>query len=162
MFRRVEIEQVPGRLFLCAMPGRFEPLDVFLRVAREESVAAVVCLVPWRELESKSPEYAEFVRDRTPWAFRHHPIEDFGEPDDEAGFVALVREVAEDLRAGRTVVVHCAAGIGRTGTFAACVLRALGLAPELVRARVDAAGARAETPGQRTLIERLFGGSRVT
>src|SRR5690606_3821274 len=99
MLRRVDLEHVPGRLLLSSMPGRFEPLDTFLRAAREESVVAVVCLVPWRELESKAPDYAAFVRGRAPWAFRHHPIEDFGEPDDEAGFVSLVREVAEDLRA---------------------------------------------------------------
>lgn len=156
LLRRVAIVEVPGRLLLCSMPGRGAPLDTFLAAARADAVTTVVCLVPWPELRSSSPEYAAFVHGAPPWAFRHHPIDDFGEPDDEGAFAALVHEVAEELRAGRAVVVHCAAGIGRTGTFATCVLCALGVSPETARRRVEAAGSRAETPGQRALSERLF------
>jgi protein-tyrosine phosphatase len=39
----------------------------------------------------------------------------------------VVRVVVDELRAGRGVVVHCAAGTGRTGTVIACVLAALGM-----------------------------------
>ena len=39
-----------------------------------------------------------------------------------------VRRVLDQLRAGRHVAIHCHAGLGRTGMFAACLAReALGL-----------------------------------
>jgi protein-tyrosine phosphatase len=51
--------------------------------------------------------------------------------------LALVAGLVAHLRAGRTVIVHCLAGLGRTGTVAACCLVACGRPPgraiELVR-----------------------------
>ena len=42
------------------------------------------------------------------------------------GCEGLIRNVADRLREGKNVVVHCRGGLGRTGTVAACVLVALG------------------------------------
>ena len=38
----------------------------------------------------------------------------------------IVRMITERLEAGEGVVMHCAAGQGRAGTMAACVLMTLG------------------------------------
>jgi protein-tyrosine phosphatase len=65
----------------------------------------------------------------------------------------VVVRIVERLTAGRTVVVHCHAGIGRSGTIAALCLVASGVEParalDLVReARPDAATA----PGQEEFV----------
>ncbi len=67
-----------------------------------------------------------------------YPIVDMGVPSDVPLFADVVDGIAADVRAGRTVVVSCQAGYGRTGMTVACVLITAGLGAEdavdLVRA----------------------------
>lgn len=52
--------------------------------------------------------------------FVSYPIEDFKAPE-----LVLAKEIVEslasELRLGKTVILHCLAGLGRAGTLAACL-----------------------------------------
>lgn len=50
------------------------------------------------------------------------PTRDFSVPE-EGIFEPALREALAAARAGKTIAIHCHAGIGRTGTFAACLAR---------------------------------------
>jgi len=65
----------------------------------------------------------------------HHPIEDGFAPEDIQSFHVLVRTIRERL-ARETVLVHCNAGLGRTGTVAAGVLVLAGTEPDAAIANV--------------------------
>ncbi|CAE7228326.1 unnamed protein product [Symbiodinium natans] len=53
----------------------------------------------------------------------------------------------------QNVLLHCNAGIGRTGTGAVAILRSLGTDPEAAANWVADAGSGAETPGQKAFLQ---------
>ena len=59
-----------------------------------------------------------------------HPVPDMDVPPDPGAFRATLDGILDRLRAGRTVVVACRGGLGRTGTAVACLLVDGGLDPE--------------------------------
>jgi atypical dual specificity phosphatase len=82
----------------------------------------------------------------------HLPIPDFTAPDEETidRAVSFIREnVVEDL----PVLVHCAAGLGRTGTVLACYLVSTGIEPGEAIARVrEARPGSVETSAQELCV----------
>lgn len=113
----------PGRVGVGALSGVAWKRDLAadFRVLDREGVDLVVCLLEDHELP---PGYLAATWGR---AVVRVPVPDAGVPPVYGAFAVLVRRVAEMLRRGKRVVVHCAAGLGRSGTFAGCVLRTLGL-----------------------------------
>lgn len=117
---------VPGSLRLCGKraiaAGRFADPDMPWRT--------VVCLCRRHELEGRYPEYVAWMDgagdsgepDRSIW----WPIHDLGaEPVERT--LPFVDDLVARLRAGDDLLVHCAAGLGRAGTTAVCILVRLGV-----------------------------------
>ena len=138
------------------MPGRSEPLEKFFGWCRGVSVDEIVCLVDNDEIGKKSPEYAaELAAGTFPLPVEQFPIPDYGVPKDIKGLADLARRVVEKLRTGRKIVLHCAAGHGRTGMFAVMVLLASGMSLESALKDVQAAGSSPETEEQRQVLRKL-------
>ncbi len=154
MFRHVPLpEDVKGRLYLHSMPGRFEPLQASVDEIQRRGIAQVICLTSLEEIRGKSPAYARLLSNGAmPWRQVMFPIVDFGVPSSRQRFLSFVLQIAQSLRAGDYVLLHCAAGIGRTGLVAASVLVALGMSADAAQQTVQAAGSYAERPEQVELI----------
>jgi protein-tyrosine phosphatase len=138
------------------MPGRFERWPAFLADVRRRRIDLVVCLTPPEELASLSPAYWQAVAEGSlDFRFINLPMQNYGLPRDMAGFRAGIEQIASSLMSGDGVFLHCAAGIGRTGTVAACLLKRLGLAPAEAVQRVRDAGSNPENALQSGLVDRF-------
>jgi protein-tyrosine phosphatase len=152
--RSVELPpEVPGQLWLGAMPGRFEPWSSFESQAQRHRLELVVCLTPRSELAELSPQYhAAVVAGRLDFRWQQVAMRNFGVPEDGQAFRRDVGEIVRALQGGQSVMLHCAAGLGRTGTAAACVLKALGLDTAQALQRVRDAGSNPQNAEQSGLV----------
>lgn len=135
---------IDGKLAVTPMPSEPELEDL------ANSFKAVAVLVETQELEYDLQSWARFgVK------VKHLPIPDFGTPS-----LAELRELADwittETKNGSAVLVHCYAGIGRSGMVAAAYLIAKGCevnkAIEHVKGRVHYA---LEHPEQVDLVRQL-------
>jgi protein-tyrosine phosphatase len=150
MFRRVDLPaRVPGKLLLHSMPGRFEAIERVWHQLRSEAVTAIVCLTEKYEIRLKSSKYAEALEAGTvPCSVLPFEIREGGMPEDRDAFWALANDLANRLRSGEAVLIHCAGGLGRTAMLAVTVLLALGEPMNEAESAVARAGSTVETMAQ--------------
>ena len=88
----------------------------------------VVSLVEWREFAALGVARPERLAEAPGHLWSHFPLPDMNTPDalGAARWRALVEVLMADLARGSRVLLHCAAGLGRTGTVAAGLLINLG------------------------------------
>lgn len=153
-FRALRLpDDVPGQVLLGAMPGRFSTWAAFTEEGRRAGLQAVVCLAPRSELAELSPEYhAALEHGALPFRWMNVPMRNFGLPEDPAAFRRDVAAIAQQVRNGDVVLLHCAAGLGRTGTAAACLLKALGVEAREALQRVREAGSNPQNAEQSGLV----------
>lgn len=132
-----------------------DPEAALARVAG--APVTVVCLCQRPEFDERYPAYLEWLTtnadDRALW----RPIPDLtAPPADEAASIAA--EINVRLDGGDQVLIHCAAGMGRAPTMAACALIVRGHAVDDVLAAIAACRPLAgpETGDQADLV-RGFG-----
>lgn|SRR5574341_452404 len=147
---------VGGHLYLMRMPGRFGDFPAERQEIAGRGIGTVLCLPPMEEIHLEAPEYAQAIQaSDLPWDQRMLPIPDFGVPADFDAYFAEVCAVTRALRDGRKVLIHCGAGIGRSGMTATCVLMTLGLSYHDAAQNVMAAGGQIESWSQEQHVRKV-------
>lgn len=131
-----------GRIGLTHCPGRrVGSTGAELAQMQESGATAVVSLLQEAELDELGlSDFGDLVG-RAGMVWHHLPIVDFGVPDDdfEARWAAVGAELRDRLARAESVVIHCYAGLGRTGMVAARLLVDHGEEPEPAIRKVRAA-----------------------
>lgn len=146
-----------GRLAILSRPRAGEWLAEQIAGWHAAGIQTVVSLLEPHEAQELD------LRDVPGLCARHaidhvsFPIADRGVPSSRAAATALARRLATELNAGRSVAVHCRAGIGRSSLMAAAVL--VQLAREPASAFEAVANARGvavpDTDEQRDWVSRM-------
>jgi hypothetical protein len=130
----IPLSMVPGRLWLCGKHAIGPDPERLLDAVQ---ASFVVCLTERHELVDRYPAYVAWLDQHAPARAAWFPVPDLGAPPVEQ-FARIVGTIADRLTASETVVVHCAAGIGRAGTVAAGVLMQIELPHDDALAHVAA------------------------
>ena len=116
--------RLPGTIYRSPLP--FSPLfdrhgqllDAFVYA----DVDTVVMLTPIEEVEELIGVNLYIRYQQLGFDVIYAPVEDFSIPS-EGGFQQPIQDTLRAAKAGKTIVIHCHAGLGRSGMFAACLAK---------------------------------------
>lgn len=122
-FTRIPLN-VPGELFASPMPyGRYDSERVFKRFKQEE-IQHVVILLSDREIKKRCRKDLKRLYARHHMEITQFPMVDFLQPG-HGDMDKLIPMLAERLRKGERIAVHCHAGVGRSSVVIACLVAVL-------------------------------------
>lgn len=147
----------PLRLAMMPRPRGGEWLEEEVIGWRSADINTVVSLLEEHEIRD-----LELLRERplciaAGIRYRAFPIADRHVPASTRDFHLLLDELREDLLRGRSVAIHCRAGIGRTGLVAGCLLHLLDFSYEKIFPLLSATRGVAvpDTPEQVAWVEQF-------
>jgi protein tyrosine/serine phosphatase len=114
---------LPGQIYRSVMPfSSYDPNGELIQAYKKLGITLIVMLTSDEECLRITGHDLKSVYKQEDFKVLNMPIPDFGTPTDE-DFEQAVSVVSEYVRIGGKVVIHCLAGKGRTGMFAACLAK---------------------------------------
>lgn len=129
----------PVGLAIVPCPHADSQLADQLRRIRQSGVDTLVSLLEPREAAWLGLADEVSLAEQAGLCFLQYPIHDASVPRDTASFRSFVAGLAERLRAGERIAVHCRGCIGRAPITAACTLIHLGWTPAAALAAITMA-----------------------
>ena len=127
-----------GRLAIAPRPRGGDWLEDEVRAWQQSGLDLVVSLLTPEEVAELDLDKEEGWCQAYGIQFYAFPIPDMGIPGSRKASVALIRQLDHALTEGKSMVVHCRQGIGRSGLLTACLLIASGATPEMAFQRISA------------------------
>ncbi len=114
----------PHTLYASPMPyGPYDSFNRLIREYRKLHIKRVVALVTMDEMMRKARRNVLQEYEKRGLSYSHLPIADMTAPE-VSNITDLVPMIIRGL-SFENIVIHCNAGVGRTGVVAACVLKQL-------------------------------------
>ncbi len=131
--------QPAAKLAIVMRPRGGAWLEEDLRALRKAGVRTLVSLLENDEAEWLGLDSERRFAERLEMTFLSFPIPDMHVPEDSDRFREFVTALAERLRSGEQIGVHCRGSIGRSTTIAACALMHLGWLPQVALKAIEEA-----------------------
>ena len=119
-------EAAPNRIAIVARPRGDDWLCDELNALSREGIDVLVSMLTEEETNELGLHRESEECDAATIKFVNLPIPDRSVPLDRDAFLRAVEQLAEMVRAGRSLGVHCRASIGRSSVLAVSVLVRLG------------------------------------
>jgi len=149
----------PGTRIDEIVGGSRKVLHADIRELEDWGANGVVCLIEPHELKMhKVEELPALVREAGMW-WKHLPIIDMDIPNQEFenAWAMEGQRIRHALRIGERVIIHCYAGLGRTGMIAARILVEMGIEPEAaIRVVRRDNRRRIQTKGQANFVRSCY------
>jgi protein-tyrosine phosphatase len=129
----------PPGLAVVTRPRGDDRLQEGLLRLKQGGIRTLVSLLPPHEADWLGMAEEPASAGKAGLEFLSYPIFDGYVPTDIALFRAFVDDLAERLRAGQHIGIHCRASVGRATIVAACTLIHLGWKPPAALAAVEEA-----------------------
>lgn len=144
--------RAPGALWCASFTDVGPDPDGALAAAEADML---VSLVETPEIHMRFPPFEQWLADH-PDRARRHPIPDWGVVDDD-DLLNTVDQLTGLVLTGHRLILHCGAGMGRTGVLSTLVLVTLGMSLDdaATHVRTHRAGAGPDSEIQRDQLTRL-------
>lgn len=103
----------------CPVKGQLESV---LGKLRAQGVSRIVSLLEPVEADKLGAGQEAELCQQVGLSYQNYPIKDFATAENQSKFVGFIDELYQLLLAGENIVVHCYAGIGRTGLTIGSIL----------------------------------------
>ncbi|HSI71817.1 MAG TPA: dual specificity protein phosphatase family protein [Fimbriimonas sp.] len=110
-----------GRLGIMSRPN-CPTLADDLKMAKDAGAHEIISLLTTDEVGSHELEGEAEAARALGLKFKRYGIQDHGVPTVDAGLNDFLKAVAKDLKAGKSVLVHCNSGKGRSGLIAGALM----------------------------------------
>ena len=149
------IEAGSCRLAILPRPRGWDWLADDIAAARRDGVDVIVsALTEAENHELGLSEEAKCCKEAA-IEFLSFPIEDRSLPDSESSLDAFINSLNEWVKRGKSIAIHCRAGIGRSSMLCACLLVRQGRSSESAFQKIQIARGCVvpDTPEQRDCVE---------
>jgi protein-tyrosine phosphatase len=146
-----------GRLGIMPRPRGGDWLEDEVQSLKRSGVDAVVSLLETHEIIELDIAEEQVLCEANGISYLSFPIPDRRVPPSEIEALNLARSLSNHLREGKSVVIHCRQGIGRSALIAACVLALRDLSVDEAFQKIEEARGCSvpDTPEQRAWVVRL-------
>jgi protein-tyrosine phosphatase len=114
--------QAAGRLAIMARPRADDWLETEVGEWKSAGLDLVVSLLERDEVFELGLQREPELCKASGIEFLDFPIPDRGVPKDSHSTLKIANSIADGMAGGRSIAIHCRAGIGRSSIIAACAL----------------------------------------
>ena len=138
-FSEFHYSQNFGKLGLCGCPGtlldsnnQIIGIENTLKIFKNHQIDIIVSLLETSELKLIGCDNLTKEIKLNNFVWFHFPIADFDIPTKNSllELNLLLSDLYKFLRKEKNIIIHCKAGLGRTGTIASLLLTKLGVSPK--------------------------------